>query len=56
MYTYTYTKNVINLDEYADVGTHWIASYVLNNNITNFDGFGANSFQMKFKKKSSMDL
>ena len=50
MYTYTYKKNVINLDEYADVGTHWIASYVLNNNITNFDGFRANSFQMKFKK------
>ena len=50
MYTYTYKKNVINLDEYADVGIHWIALYALNNNITNFDGFGANSFQMKLKK------
>ena len=37
------TKNgacVINLDEYADVGTHWIALYVKNNEITYFDSFG----------------
>ena len=25
---------VINLDEYAEVGTHWIALYVENNEIT----------------------
>ena len=25
---------VINLDEYYDIRTHWIALYVLNNNIT----------------------
>ena len=31
---------VINLDEYSDIGTHWIALYVLNNNATYFDGFG----------------
>ena len=31
---------VINLDEYADVGTHWIALYVKNNEITYFDSFG----------------
>ena len=24
----------INLDEYGSIGTHWIASYVNNNNIT----------------------
>ena len=30
----------INLDEYADIGTHWIASYALNNYITYFDSFG----------------
>ena len=30
---------VINLDEYSDIGTHWIAMYVLNNNITCFDSF-----------------
>ena len=31
---------VINLDEYADVGTHLIALYVKNNEIIYFDSFG----------------
>ena len=31
---------VINLDEHADLGTHWVASYVKNNEITYFDSFG----------------
>ena len=31
---------VINLDEYSDIGTHWIALYALNNNVTYFDSFG----------------
>ena len=39
---------VINLDEYSDVGTHWVALYVSkaslkevnNNNVTYFDSFG----------------
>ena len=31
---------VINLNEYADVGTHWIALYVLNIEIIYFDSFG----------------
>ena len=31
---------VINVDEYADVGTHWIALYVKNIEITYFDSFG----------------
>ena len=30
---------VINLDEYADVGTHWIALYVKNNEVVYFDSF-----------------
>ena len=30
---------VINLDEYSDIGTHWIALYVLNNDVTYFDSF-----------------
>ena len=25
---------VINLNEYSDIGSHWIASYALNNNMT----------------------
>ena len=31
---------VINLDEYSDIGTHWIALCVQNNNVTYFDSFG----------------
>ena len=31
---------VINLDEYTDVGTHWIALYVKDNEIIYFDSFG----------------
>ena len=30
---------VISLDEYSDIGTHWVALYV-NNNVTFFDSFG----------------
>ena len=32
--------SVINLDEYSDTGTYWIALYVLNNNVIYFDSFG----------------
>ena len=31
---------VINLDEYSDIGTHWIALYLYNNNVTYYDSFG----------------
>ena len=31
---------VINLDKYADIGTHWIALYTLNKNIAYFGSFG----------------
>ena len=31
---------VINLDEYSDIGTHWIDLYIKNNDITYFDSFG----------------
>ena len=30
---------IINLDEYSDIGTHWVASYVQNNGVTYFDSF-----------------
>ena len=33
---------VINLDEYSDIGNHWIALYSLNNNVTCFESFGVN--------------
>ena len=29
-----------NLDEYSDIGTHWVALYVKNNDITYFASFG----------------
>ena len=31
---------VINIDDYSDIGIHWIALYVKNNDITYFDSFG----------------
>ena len=31
---------IINLDEYSDIGTHWVALYVQNNNVTYFYSFG----------------
>ena len=31
---------VINLDEYYDIGTHWVALYVSNDDVTYFDSFG----------------
>ena len=31
---------LINLDEYVDVGTHWIALYVKYNEVIYFDSFG----------------
>ena len=30
---------IVNLDEYSDIGTHWVALYVLNNSVTYFDDF-----------------
>ena len=30
---------IINLDEYSDTGTHWVALYMINNNVTYFDSF-----------------
>ena len=31
---------LINLEEHSDIGTHWIALYATNNNVTYFDSFG----------------
>ena len=41
---------VINLDEYEDIGTHWIALYVKNNEITYFDSFGVEHVPKEIKK------
>ena len=40
---------VINLDEYSDIGTHWIALYVKNNDITCFDSFGVEHIPKEIK-------
>ena len=34
-----YRAYQINLDEYSDIGTHWVALYVQNNDVTHFDSF-----------------
>ena len=31
---------ITNLDEYSDIGTHWVALYVQNNDVAYFDSFG----------------
>ena len=41
---------IINLDEYSDIGTHWIALYVKNNDITYFDSFGVEHIPEEIKK------
>ena len=40
---------VINLDEYSDIGTHWIALHVKNNDITYFDSFGVEHIPKEIK-------
>ena len=38
---------VINLDEYSDIGTHWIVLCTLNNNVTYFDSSGIEHISKK---------
>ena len=40
---------VINLDEYSDIGTHWVALYVNNNDVTYFDSFGVEHIPKEIK-------
>ena len=41
---------VINLDEYSDIGTHWIALYIKNNIFTYFDSFKVEHIPKEIKK------
>ena len=41
---------VINLDYYSDIGTHWIALYALNTNVTYFNNFGVEHIPKEIKK------
>ena len=40
---------VINLDEYSDIGTHWVDLYVSNNDVTYFDSFGIEHIPKEIK-------
>ena len=40
---------MINLDEYFDIETHWVALYVHNNDVTYFDSFGVERIRKEIK-------
>ena len=40
---------VINLDEYSDIGTHWIALYVNTKSVTYFDSFAVKHIPKEIK-------
>ena len=40
---------IINLNEYSDIGTHWVALYVSNNDVTYFDSFGVEHIPKEIK-------
>ena len=41
---------IINLDEYTDIGTHWIALFKQDNKVIYFDGFGVEYIPREIKK------
>ena len=45
-----------NLDEYSDIGTHWVALYVHNNYVTYFDSFGVEHIPKEIKAFISRPL
>ena len=40
---------IINLYEYSGIGTHWVALYVRNNDVTYFDSFGVEHIPKEIK-------
>ena len=40
---------VINVDEYSDIGTHQVALYLYNNDVTYFDSFGVEHIPKEIK-------
>ena len=40
---------IINLDEYSHIGTHWVALYLHNNDVTYFDSFGVEHIPKKLE-------
>ena len=41
---------IINLDEYSDIGTRWVALHVNNNDVTYFDSFGVEHIPKEIKE------
>ena len=41
---------VVNLDEYSDIGTHWVALYANNKTVTYFGSFGIEHISKEVKK------
>ena len=41
---------IINLDEYSDIGTHQVALFVYNGDVTCFDSFGVEHIPKQIKK------
>ena len=41
---------ITNLDEYADVGTHWIALFCKKNEVVYFESFGVEYIPEEFKE------
>ena len=39
----------MNLDEYSNIGTHWVALYVHNKGVTYFDSFGVEHIPKEIK-------
>ena len=42
--------DIANLDEYNDIGSHWVALYVNNKTATHFDSFGVEHIPKNVKK------
>ena len=40
---------VVSFDEYSDIGTHWVALQVHNNDVTYFDSFGVEHIPKEIK-------
>ena len=39
----------INLDDYSDIGTHWVALYINKSDVTYFDSFGVERISKEIK-------
>ena len=42
---------VISVDEYSDIGTHWVALHAKNKTVTYFDSFGLKHIPKGIKKR-----